>query len=171
MVTLGRCRAHGKGLAARLNESVGALVTVEDYRAGNRIRTASNTRPSDRSPRCRWERMASMARSVITDMLPEGPALERMAALAAGAGPVRAFFGIREHAAARVRTNHSSCRQSVICLATEPLCCSKIKLRRYSLRERDTRKSAAEGHQGNGNWLRTAAADDLACVHDLREVH
>jgi hypothetical protein len=27
----------------------------------SRIRTASNTRPSDRSPRCRWERMASMA--------------------------------------------------------------------------------------------------------------
>jgi endonuclease/exonuclease/phosphatase family metal-dependent hydrolase len=29
--------------------------------SSSRIRTASNTRPSDRSPRCRWERMASIA--------------------------------------------------------------------------------------------------------------
>jgi hypothetical protein len=59
-----------KTVSSALNEhdGVGQAGRAQPGRAltaspisSSRIRTASKTRPSDRSPRCRWERLASIA--------------------------------------------------------------------------------------------------------------
>src|SRR5260370_15003047 len=50
-----------QGMAGwELSIAVGTAFTASPI-STSRIRPASNTRPSDRSPRCRWERMASIA--------------------------------------------------------------------------------------------------------------
>ena len=64
-VTVSQVIAHARDLGpgdARLRtEHLGRQAFTASPISSSRIRTASNTRPSDRSPRCWWERMASMA--------------------------------------------------------------------------------------------------------------